>query len=47
MTKVQGKGKGMGSDYGPCPECGGTGWVTDEADEGASPAARRYRRKRE
>jgi hypothetical protein len=30
ITKTQGQGKGMGSEYGPCPECGGAGWVTDD-----------------
>jgi hypothetical protein len=32
MSKVQGMGKGMGSDPGPCPECGGVGWISDEDD---------------
>lgn len=32
MTKTQGLGKGMGSAYGACPECGGAGWITDDSD---------------
>jgi hypothetical protein len=32
VTKVRGKGSGMGSDYGPCPECGGSGWTSDDED---------------
>ena len=32
ITKVQGLGKGMGSDYGPCPECGGAGWIGANPD---------------
>lgn len=36
-VKVTGMGKGMGSNYGPCPACDGVGWV-DGADE--SPRSR-------
>jgi hypothetical protein len=37
ITKVPGKGTGMGSDYGPCRECGGSGWTAagDEALDSA------------
>jgi DnaJ-class molecular chaperone len=27
VRKVRGMGKGMGSEYGPCPACDGMGWV--------------------
>ncbi len=27
MVKIQGPGKGAGSDFGPCFLCGGSGWV--------------------
>lgn len=35
MVKVTGKGSGMGSRYGLCPDCDGTGVVRadDEEDE--------------
>ena len=32
ITKIQGKGKGMGSGLGPCPECGGSGWLSEDPD---------------
>jgi hypothetical protein len=32
-TKVRGKGSGMGSVYGPCPKCGGSGWTGDPDEE--------------
>jgi hypothetical protein len=39
MVKVRGKGSGMGSAYGPCPDCGGTGMVTidDESSDEVDP----------
>jgi len=33
MIKTTGMGSGMGSAPGPCPTCGGVGYVTDEIEE--------------
>lgn len=30
VRKTLGMGKGMGSQYGPCPECDGIGWIDPE-----------------
>ena len=37
MTKVQGMGTGMGSDFGPCYECGGSGWLGEPETQGNGP----------
>jgi hypothetical protein len=33
MIKTTGMGKGMGSEYGPCPTCDGLGYIMDEAED--------------
>jgi len=30
VKKVRNMGKGIGSEYGTCPECDGFGWLRDE-----------------
>jgi hypothetical protein len=32
IRKVTGMGSGMGSAFGPCPTCDGTGWLGDDVD---------------
>jgi DnaJ-class molecular chaperone len=37
ITKTREGGSGTGSAYGPCPECGGTGYIADaETETGAT-----------
>lgn len=30
IRKTTGMGKGMGSAFGPCPECNGEGWISGQ-----------------
>lgn len=30
IKKVLNMGSGMGSDYGPCPDCDGEGWISEQ-----------------